>query len=683
MLEIITSPISFFLLLSLFSIGATGSLLFRKDDASANIWSSFFAVVGSLWGLLFAMTLIISGHTLTFVAGALPFPLLSLAFHIDMLSAFFIFIISLIALMCSIYGFGYVKHFYKKYNIGALGFFYNVFIASLLLVVSASNGIFFLISWEIMSISSYFLVVYDRNDENNVKAGSLYLIMTYVGTAFIILSFLLLYKYIGSFDFAVIKSSIALVPLSIKNAVFIFTLVGFGTKAGIIPFHIWLPAAHPAAPSHVSALMSGVMIKTGIFMMIRLFLDIFQPIPVWWGVVVLVIGAVSSLLGVLYALTEHDIKRLLAYHSIENIGIILLGVGSAMTFYSLNMPSLALLALLAALFHTLNHAIFKSLLFLSAGSVINEMHTRNMEEYGGLIKYMPQTTMFFLIGSMAISALPPFNGFFSEWLTFQALFQGIMQLSSSLQWIFIIAAGSLAFTGGLALACFVKAFGATFLARPRSSEVTHTKESTLSMRLGMGALALLSLLFGLFSGSVMSLLEKIGNNFTIFKNTPTFVSVSSYQSLTMGTGFARVSAPAFLILLISVILLVVFIFRNIINKNQKVKIGATWDCGTNLTPRMEITATGFARSIVLIFQGILKPSIQHEVEYHDSESRYIPKSRTVILGVGNIYHSYFYQPLHTMINAVSLRTKKVQSGNINVYISYIFIALIIALFLVL
>ncbi|MFA5359261.1 MAG: proton-conducting transporter membrane subunit [Patescibacteria group bacterium] len=507
--------------------------------------------------------------------------------------------------------------------------------------------------------------------------------MTYIGTTFIVLAFLLFFKYTGSFDFATVKFNVALIPLPIKNAIFIFALVGLGTKASIIPFHIWLPAAHPAAPSHVSALMSGVMIKTGIYMIIRLFLDVLQPIPAWWGLTVLALGSISALLGVLYALTEHDIKRLLAYHSIENIGIILLGLGSALTFYSLGMPSLALLGLAAALFHTLNHAIFKSLLFLSAGSVINEMHTGNMEEYGGLIKYMPQTAMFFLIGSIAISALPPFNGFFSEWLTFQTIFQGIARLHSSSQWIFVVAAGSLAITGGLALACFVKAFGTTFLARPRSAEVAHAKESALSMRISMGTLALLSLLFGIFSGPVTILLEKISKSFTIFQNVTSLVSVSSRQSFNVGNGFASVSAPVLFGFLVIAIFLTTFIVRYLVNKNQKVTIGGTWDCGTDLTPRMEITATGFARSIILIFKNVLKPSIQHEIEYRDDESRYLPKSREVTLSVGNIYHSYFYRPMQTMIHELSLRAKNIQSGNINAYISYIFIALAIALFLVL
>jgi hydrogenase-4 component B len=683
MIDIAASQMCFLVLLSFFAAGAIGSLLLRKKDAPANMVSSFFAIAGALWGILFAVSVFISGHAVSFTACASPFPLLSLSFHIDKLSAFFIFVISLIALFCSIYGAGYVKHFYRKYSIGALGFFYHVFIAGMLLVVSASNGLFFLIAWEIMSVASYFLVVYDRNDRNNVKAGFLYLIMTHAGTAFIILSFLLFYKYTGSFDFETIKSGAVLIPLYIKNAIFIFAMIGFGTKAGIIPFHIWLPGAHPAAPSHVSGLMSGVMIKTGIYMMIRIFIDMLQPVPAWWGLTLLVIGSVSSLLGVLYALTEHDIKRLLAYHSIENIGIILLGIGSALTFSSLGMPSLALLGLVAALFHTLNHATFKSLLFLSAGSVINQTHTRNMEEYGGLIKYMPQTAFFFLVGSMAISALPPFNGFFSEWLTFQSLFQGITSFDFYTKWIFILAAGALAFTGGLALACFVKAFGATFLARPRSTEVAHSKESSFSLLVGMGALAALSLLFGIFSGYLTSFIEKIGNDFSVFQNIPSFVSLSSDQVLSVGNGFASVSAPAFFLLFIVVIFLVVFIIQYTINKKQKVKIGATWDCGTDLTPRMEITATGFTRSIILIFQGILKPSIQHDIEYRDSESRYLPKTRTVILGVSDVYQYYFYQPIRMMITSLSLRAKKIQSGNINAYILYIFITLVIALFLVL
>ena len=683
MVNFFTTQLSFIILLSFFAVGAGGSLLGFKKDAFANRWSSAWAIAGSLWGIVFAVLTILTGHNTCFAIQGTTFPLLTVAFHIDLLSAFFIFTISVIALFCSVYGLGYVKHYYGKYNLGVLGFFYNMAISTLLLVVTASNGLFFLIVWELMTFSSYFLVIYEHNDKNNISAGFLYIVMTYVGTTFIVLALLLLYIHTGSFDFAVIKSGVVLVPEIVKNIVFILLLIGFGTKAGIIPFHIWLPAAHPAAPSHFSALMSGLVIKTGIYMMLRFFLDIFQPVPVWWGFLLIIIGAVSSLLGVLYALTEHDLKKLLAYHSIENIGIILLGVGSALAFYSLAMPSLALLALIAALFHTFNHAVFKSLLFLSAGAVVNEMHTRNMEEYGGLIKYMPQTALCFLIGSIAISALPPFNGFFSEWLTFQALFQGLIALDFLAKWIFIFAAGSLAFTGGLALACFVKAFGVSFLARPRNPKVRDTKEAALPMLIGMGALAMLSLLLGVFSGYVIVFLEKIAKGFAIFQDTPTAVSITSGQTIAVGNGFAAVSAPVFFIFFIGLIFLVAGLVKYLINRNQKVVLGATWDCGTQLTPRMEITATGFSRSIILIFKGILRPSIQKEIEYRDAESRYLPKSRLVSLGVQDIYQTYFYKPLNTIINGLSKVTKNIQFGNTNMYIAYIFVTLIITLLSVL
>lgn len=682
MQAVMTSPLGFIFLLLCFAIGAAGSLLLSQKDRWANAWQNFFAILGSVWGLIFSIGVMIGRGETAFGFVLQSFPSLSVSFRIDALSAFFIFVISLLVLFCSIYGIGYIKQFYRKYSIGALGFFFHAFILSMLMVVSAANGFFFLVAWELMAIASYLLVVYEHRNQDNIDAGFLYLVMTHVGTAFIILAFLLLHQFTGSFDFEEIRSSVALLPGSVKNIVFLLALVGFGTKAGMIPFHIWLPRAHPAAPSHVSALMSGVMIKTGIYMMIRIFLELLTPIPLWWGALVLVLGLVSALLGVLYALTEHDLKRLLAYHSIENIGIILLGLGSAMIFYSLGNVPLALFGLGAALFHTLNHAIFKSLLFLSAGSVIHQTHTRNMEELGGLIKVMPKTAFLFLVGSMAISALPPFNGFFSEWLTFQTLMQGMATSDVFVQSLFILSAGGLAITGGLALACFVKAFGITFLARPRSPEVEHAKESSPSLLIGMGALALASLLFGIFSGTVGSLLLNIGESLKGFQTSSSLIATSSVGQLTGPNGLSTISGPAFLAFFLLTLVAVVAWARWGINKNQKIRTGATWDCGTDLTSRMEITATGFARSIVVIFAGFLRPSVQHEIEYHDSQMRYFPKSRTVSLGIRDVYQIYFYRPLNKFILALSLRASVIQNGNINLYVLYLLCAVLVALFFI-
>ncbi len=671
------TPSNLFLLtLFLWLTGAFVSLIFKNDDQSANRWGNSLAILGSITGLISSLSVLITGSVFSF-GFASSFPLLSLTFNVDKLSAFFIFLISLIALLASIYAFGYVKHFYKKYSIGLLGFYYNLFLAGMLMVVSAHNALFFLIVWEIMSLASYFLVIFENKEKENIKAGSLYFIMTHIGTACIILAFLLIFKSTGSLDFGVIKQHIGAIDPFTRNIIFVLALIGFGTKAGIIPFHVWLPSAHPAAPSHVSALMSGVMIKTGIYMFIRIFMFLMPVAPLWWGVVILILGAISSLLGVLYALTEHDIKRLLAYHSIENIGIILLGLGSSMIFWSLNMMPLAILGLTAALFHTLNHGVFKALLFLGAGSVISQTHTRNMEEYGGLIKYMPQTAFFFLVGSMAISALPPFNGFFSEWLTFQSLFGGIVSSDVTIQWVFIVAAGSLAFTGGLAAMCFVKAFGATFLARPRSEEVPHAKESGVSLRIGMGALAALTLIIGFSAGLITNILTGVAKGLGIFHSSePSFNS--TILSTGLHSGFASVSMP-FILLSICAATAITFLVISQITRNRKTKIGITWDCGTTPDSRMEITATGFSRSIISMFRGVLKPTQQVDVEYHDENMPYFQTTKTVELGVRDVYHAYLYQPVHFVTTKISWYTKKIQGGNINVYILYVFIMLVILL----
>lgn len=671
--------ISFFLMLLSFVIGAVGSLVLMKDNWLANLCGNFFAFAGSAFGIITSVVILITGNV---ISCNLPtsFILFTLSLHIDSLSAFFLFIISLISLLCSIYGVGYITHFYNKYNIGTLGFFYNLFIAGMVLVVTANNGLYFLIVWEIMSLASYFLVVYQHMDEDNIKAGTLYFIMTHIGTAFIIFAFLLLYKTTGSFDFTIIKDNIAGISPFMKNTIFVLAIIGFGTKAGIIPLHTWLPGAHPAAPSHVSALMSGVMIKTGIYMFIRIFLDILPDAPLWWGYTILIIGSISSLLGILYALTEHDIKRLLAYSSIENIGIILLGLGSALVFFALDLKSFAILGLIAALYHTLNHSIFKALLFMGAGSVISGTHTRNIEEYGGLIKTMPQTAFFFLIGSMAVSALPPFNGFFSEWMTFQSLFHGIQSFSFLTQLIFIMAAGSLIFTGGLAAACFVKAFGITFLARPRSEEAKHAKESSFILRAGMASLAVLTLIFGLLAGSVSSLLSRISKSMSVFQDSEAAIS-TQFQAVKLQDGFAVVSMPG---ILISLVLFIagISIIIYFLTKSQKTRTGITWDCGTSLTPRMEITDTGFSRSLITIFGGLLKPSRQSDVEYQDSDLRYFQKINIATLGTRHdIYNTYLYKPLQGLITKIADYIKTIQSGNINGYILYIFIALMCLLLL--
>ncbi|MHB8908211.1 MAG: hydrogenase 4 subunit B [Syntrophales bacterium] len=673
MLAYIPTEAGFFLVIATFAAGAFGSLLAGGNDRLANLWGSGCAVAGSLMGLVFSGAVLSTG---TIPAFAMPtsFPLLALSVRVDAMAGFFMLLISLIALFCSVYALGYASHFSEKYPLGVLGFFYNAFIASMLLVVTADNTLFFLIVWEVMSLTSYFLVIYERREEKNIKAGTLYFIMTHVGTAFILLAFLLLYQAGGSFDFGAIREGVASAPPAMRNVIFIFALVGFGAKAGIIPFHIWLPAAHPAAPSHVSALMSGVMIKTGIYMLARICWDLLPgPPPIWWGLLILVIGATSSLLGVLYALSEHDLKKLLAYHSIENIGIILLGMGSSLVFLAGGMKTFAMLGLIAALYHTMNHATFKSLLFLGAGAVIAETGTRNIEEYGGLIRVMPQTAFFFLTGSLAISALPPFNGFFSEWITFQALFQGANTFDLATKMMFVAAIGALAFTGGLAAACFVKAFGTTFLARPRSEAGSQAKEAALPLRIGMASLSLATLILGIFSGRVSNGIAGVAASLSAFRQMDTLSAVS-FDLMSVQTGFASISLPVLGAGIVAMTAAVAAAFA-MLTRKRTLRIGSTWDCGADLTSRMEITATGFSRSIITVFRGVLKPTGQTEMEYHDAERSYFPKTGVVTMTFQDVYASYFYQPLQKITLGVAEQMKKIQIGNINVYILYILLTL--------
>jgi len=668
MSEFLLSSTGFYILFALFGAGAIGSLLLTRYNTLSNWVGNGFAALGSLWAFLFALQVLASGSTPTY-AFVSTFPGLSLAFHVDALSAFFMLVISLISFLCSLYGLGYVRHLFGHYPLGTLGFFYNLFIAGMLAVVTAHTIPLFLIVWEVMSLASYFLVSFEHKDRENVRAGFLYLIMTHIGTAFILLAFILLFKATGALNFSLIQMGSAAVSPVLASIIFFSALIGFGIKAGIMPLHIWLPSAHPAAPSHVSALMSGVMIKTGIYMLIRMYFDLLPQGPVWWGAVLFTLGALSAVLGVLYALTEHDLKRLLAYHSIENIGIILLGVGCALIFTALDMPAVAMLGLIAALFHTLNHAVFKALLFLAAGSVVAQMHTRNIEKYGGLIRYMPATALCFLVGSMAISGLPPFNGFFSEWMTFQAMFAGI-SLSSPMKFLFVLGVAALALTSGLAAACFVKAFGAVFLARPRSDAVAHAQEATSLMKISMATLAGLTLVIGLLAGNISHTLRTITSSIHRFSAASTD-AVFSVSAVSVRDGSATLSMPTvFFLLVLSITAAAVL--TAIAARKQKSVIDLTWDCGTALTRRMEITATGFSHSIITVMRGVLRPTRQTEVEYHDAALRYFPKTSSVHFGVPDIYTNAYLR-LTAAFEYASRIVRSIQNGNINAYILYILI----------
>ncbi len=681
-MEILLSPISLIALITIFFFGAFGSLFaerfFSDEGKLAGYLAHASVLLGSLFGLTIAVSVLLAGQGIYFsLPGVLP-GVFDFHFRLDGLSAFFLGLISLIAATSALYGFSYQKHFYGKYNLGTFGFFYNTFVLSLVLVTLANQALFFLLVWECLSLSSYLLVIYEFRKEENIRSGFLYFLMTHIGTLFIAMAFFLAYKATGSFDFDIWRASAGAITPTLQTLIFLCALFGFGIKAGIIPVHIWLPGAHSAAPTHVSALLSGVMIKMAIFMFIRFFFDFFPGAPLQWGLTFLVLGGVSSLLGVLYALSEHDIKRLLAYHSIENIGIILLGLGAGITFFALGLQTFALFALAAALYHTMNHAIFKALLFLGAGSVVTSTGTRHMEMYGGLIRFMPYTAFFFLIGSMAISAFPPFNGFASEWLTFQALFVGIGSTSVLVKAVFLFAIGSLAFTGGLAAACFAKAFGTTFLARSRSVKPRIIHESDVSMLVAMGILAVLTIVLGIFSTVVIASLVAIIASIGLID--PVSFQFPFTQFVVARDQFANVLPLDIVATTLLVTIAFVVGVTAWLTRSRKIVIGRTWDCGTPLTPRTEITATSFSRALVTIFRGILRPTKQTAVEYHDENMRYFIKSQEVMTTFRDPYRTLLYYPLHRLLDGVASFARRVHGGNINVYVLYIFVTLLLLLF---
>lgn len=669
----------FLLLNAFFLLGALMGLALNRYPRASNFCSNAFTLLGSLCGLLLSLSILSYGETSAIKAHTL-IPWVEFSFFLDGLAAFFMLVVSILALAFSLYSLGYNKEYYTK-NVGFLGFGANLFLLSMVWVLSANNALAFLIFWELMTLVSYFLVVYEYEREESVRAGLIYMIMAHAGTALITVSFLLLYKLTGSFSFDDFRSAGAGLPSYIKDIVFISFFLGFGTKAGIIPLHIWLPRAHPAAPSSISALMSGVMIKTAIYGLTRVIFDILGMGSLWWGVFILVFACTSAFLGVLYALVEHDLKRLLAYHSVENIGIILIGLGAAVVFKASGHTQAAALCLIAGLFHALNHAVFKGLLFFGSGAVVFGTHSKNVEELGGLIKRMPWTALFFLVGSISISALPPFNGFVSEWLMFQGLLLGFGLPDALLRVFLPLCAVVLGFSSALAASCFVKAFGITFLGLPRSAHAVKALEVPLMMRLGMGFLASLCLVFGVFPQLVLSLLSVVSASLL---HEETGLALKGYGWLTLAPAGASLSSisPLIVFVLIGAILTFTAILLRLSLGKAVERIGETWGCGIPLLkPRMEYTATAFSKPFLVIFKSIYKPTEDVEVIASPvPEQPHFGRIKAYKGSIVLVFDKYIYEPAVERIMSISKKVQTIQAGSLHLYLLYIFVTLIALLF---
>jgi hydrogenase-4 component B len=571
-------------------------------------------------------------------------PGLSLSFAIDNLAAFFMVIIGTVSVTAAIYSMSYIEHYGNSARTHVLVALMSFFVLTMIAVITSSNTFAFLFFWELMSLSSFLLVMFERESAETPKAGLFYFAMTQLGTVFIFAAFLMLYHLTGSTS---ITTAYGISGWA-KGLAFAFLFIGFGTKAGIIPMHKWLPYAHSASPSNVSALMSGVMLKVAIYGLARVLLDVLAP-ELWWGVLLLIFGTVTAVLGIVYAFKETDFKKMLAYSSIENIGIIVMGLGLYVIFLIYGFDVLASLSLLGALFHTLNHAIFKSLLFMTAGSVRNATGTGNIGLMGGLARRMPATAAVFLVGACSIAALPPLNGFASEILLFQA-YLGSFSLNHSLMEV-LLAAGlaTFALTGALAAATFARAYGMVFLARPRSKEAAQAKEAPLGMLVGPGLLAALCVFLGVFSYQLVSIVQP--------------------------------GLPVPNMLPVGVMLAIFAVFAVIIVKAARapVRKTETWGCGIpDQSGRTEYTASGFSEPIVTVFRSIYRT---RKVIHHEFSDRFksVFKSASGEIITFKFFEERIYLPAARFFMRIATFISELHNQDLDGLILYAFIAVVLVI----
>ncbi|MBC3213805.1 hydrogenase 4 subunit B [Serratia fonticola] len=652
--------------------GVLSLLLFRREHL-AILLAGISAIMGGLLGLCSAVPVLLSGQTLTFSTPGL-FSFAAFVVRMDSLAAFMLVVISLLVTVCALYSIAYVQE-YRGKGAASMGFFMNLFIASMVGLVVMDNAFYFIILFEMMSLASWFLVIADQDDES-ISAGLLYFFIAHAGSVLIMIAFFLMWRQSGSLDFDSFRS-LSLSPW-MASVVFLLAFFGFGAKAGMLPLHSWLPRAHPAAPSHASALMSGVMVKIGIFGIIKVGIDLLGATEMWWGIVVLAFGAVSAVLGVLYALAEHDIKRLLAWHTVENIGIILMGVGVAMVGMASGHPVMAALGLLGALYHLLNHAVFKGLLFLGAGAVIWRVHTRDMEQMGGLAKLMPLTGLAFLIGCMSISALPPLNGFISEWYTYQSLFSMshdgnfVMRLSGP------IAMVMLAITGALAAMCFVKVYGVSFCGGPRSEKAAQAREVPWQMTVSMLLLALLCILLGVGASVVAPVLAQVAMTLV---GTHDVTAVQGSMLVPQLASQAMLSPALTFILLLALPLIPLAVYL-LLKSNQSSfrRRGDPWACGYNWEQAMAVSAGGFTQPLRAMFAPLYR--LRKQLDPTPALSRALEQTTAGATRAEPFWDDWIIHPLVKASQRLGVRLQGMQSGDFRFYCLYVVIALVILLLLV-
>jgi len=604
----------------------------------------------------------------------LPLGLPDLPFHLrlDPLAGFFLLLLGTVATGVSVYSVGYFRA-EAGARLRLICLQYHFFLASMAFVILADDAYLFMVAWETMALASYFLVTTDHQRPAIRSAGFLYLLVAHIGAIAVLLCFGVMHSGGGDYTFDALRAA-ELSPFWASVA-FLLAFFGFGAKAGLLPLHVWLPEAHPAAPSPVSALMSGVMIKTAIYGIVRVSYDLIGAVRWEWGILVLVVGAATALFGILYALMQHDLKRLLAYSSIENIGIILLGLGMSMVFFGFGHPAAGTLGLVAALCHTLNHAMFKGLLFLGAGSILHATGLRDLNAMGGLIRRMPATAFYFLVGALAISALPPLNGFVSEWLTFQTALQAPLIEHGVVRSLLPLFAATLALGGALTAMCFVKVFGVAFLGRsrhPAEAAPAHG-DASLPERLGLAWLAAGCAVLGLFPAAMLQTLNQVGASLTGSSLSAQALESNWLWLVPTQPEQASYSAIVFLLVILAVVLVTIRLVR--LFYHGRVRIADPWDCGfPEQTSRMQDTADAFAQPIRHVF-GPLYLMKRHLPGPEDASPRYSVR-------IEDRHWYWVYLPAARLAAYVSAKVGLLQRGRISVYLLYSFLTLIALLVLV-
>ena len=653
------------LALALHATGVALALVLRRHPAACR-WAAFLASTGgSVATIVLGASVLATGGVVRGALFANAAVGVTVGYAVDPLSAWFLLTFAVLAAPVAVYGVGYLAHAIPPGRTAFVGVAWNVLLLSVETVFAADGVFGFLVAWELMSLATAALVATEHESRPSRRSAYLFLVMSHLGTGSLVAGFFLLAKGAGSLAFADLLGGAA-AQGALRGGLFVLFLVGFGVKAGVVPLHVWLPEAHPAAPSNVSALMSGGLINAGLYGLVRVGAGGLGRPDADWGMGVLLLGSVSAVLGVLYALGENDLKRLLAFSTIENCGIALMAFGAGMIGLAAGRPGTAALAYVAGLYHVLNHAAFKGLLFLGAGGVVATTGTRRIEELGGLAHRMPRTAGLFLLGSAAIAGLPLTNGFASEWLVFQALLHGFLSAERLTRIVLPLGGALLALTSALAAACFVKAFALTFLARPRSRAAAEATESPALMLAPQLFLAAVCLALGLFPGLVVNVLAGV---------TAALPGIGPKVALTGGLAGVSIGVPAFdqlspLLLAPAIVLALGLAAAIGLVAARDRRLAPAWGCGGELSAETEYTATAFAKPLVMVFRDIYRPtrevSAVETTPYFASEVRYRSE-------IGAPFERHVYGPAMRAVLAAAGRLRIIQAGSLHAYLAYVLV----------